>query len=198
MSLASALASALDKALRDADTVVDDILLSRDLKSVAGGIAQRHQVEPVRLHRVVMDNPHPTKMAVPGDPGKEDPAVHPGTAVELFVTVDGVTTLAMAGGDDDELSRAGVTVDTEGQRLVARYASEHPLAEVANRFFAEAMRVIEQTVESVNQRVGEYNEALEPAVLKELEGCREHAAERKTFAAGLKLPDSYERWWGRP
>ena len=33
MSLASALESALATALRDADTVVDDVLLSRNLKS---------------------------------------------------------------------------------------------------------------------------------------------------------------------
>jgi hypothetical protein len=198
MSLASALASAHDKALRDADTVVDDVLLSRNLKSVAESIARRHQIEPVRLHRVVMDIPHPTKMAVPGDPGKEEPAVVPGTAVELFVTVDGAATLALAGEDDDELSHAGVTVDTAGQRIVVRYATENPQADKANRFFEAAMRAIETTVEGVNRQVGEFNEALEPAVAKELEECKQRAEVRKKFAAGLKLPDSYERWWGRP
>lgn len=198
MSLSAALASALYKALRDADTVVDDVLLSRNLKAVAESICRRHQIEPVRLHRVVMDIPHPTKMAVPGDPGKEEPAVVPGTAVELFVTVDGAATLAMAGEDDDELSHAGVTVDAAGQRLVVRFATERPQADVANRFFAEAMRVIEKTVEAVNQQVREFNEALEPAVAKQLEDCKARAEVRKKFAAGLKLPDSYERWWGRP
>jgi hypothetical protein len=197
MSLGTALASARYKALRDADTVVDDVLLSRGLASVAESIARRHHIEPVRLHRVVMDIPHPTKMAVPGDPGQEEPAVVPGTAVELFVTVDGAATLAMV-GDDGDLAHAGVAVDADGQRLVVRYATEHPQADVANRFFAEAMRVIEATVEDVNRQVAEFNEALEPAVREELEACKERAVARKEFAAGLKLPESYERWWGRP
>ncbi len=198
MSLSAALASALYKALRDADTVVDDVLLSRNPKSVAESISRRHQIEPVRLHRVVMDIPHATKMAIPGDPGKEEPAVVPGTAVELFVTVDGAATLAMAVEDDDELSRAGVIVDAEGQRIVVRFATERPQADVANRFFEVAMLAIEKTVEDVNRQVVEFNEALEPAVAKELEACKQRAEVRKKFAAGLKLPDSYERWWGRP
>ena len=50
----------------------------------------------------------------------------------------------------------------------------------------------------MNKEVAAFNEALEPAILAELEQCKQVAEERKTFAAGLKLPDSYERWWGRP
>ena len=71
MGLTSALAAVLAEGLRDADTVVDDVLLSRELKLVAESIVQRHRVEPVRLHRVVLDTPRPTKIAVPGDPGRE-------------------------------------------------------------------------------------------------------------------------------
>ena len=202
MSLTSALQVALDKALRDADTVADDALLSRNLKTLAEDVVQRHAVEPVRLHRVAIDSPHPTKMAVAGDPGHEEPGGSPlivrGTAVEMFVALDGAATLAHAIGDDEDLLHSGVTVDRESDRLVVRYAAEHPLANAANRHFDESLRYIEAQVETVNRQVDEFNEGLAAAVLKELEACKTLAEERQKFAAGLKLPASYERWWGRP
>ena len=169
---------------------------------MAEKIVQRHGVEPVRLHRVTIDLPRPTKMAVAGDPGHETPGGSPhvvrGTAVELYVAVDGAATMAHAIGDDEDLVHAGVTVDVEKSRIVVRYAAEHPLANAANRHFDESLRYIESQVEVVNKQVAEFNESLEPAILAELEHCRTHAEERKKFAAGLKLPESYERWWGRP
>ncbi len=64
MSLTAALEAALDKALRDADTVADDVLLSRDLKTVAENIFQRHAVEPVRLHHVS------SRLAAPDQDGR--------------------------------------------------------------------------------------------------------------------------------
>ena len=202
MSLASALESALATALRDADTVVDDVLLSRNLKSAGEDIARRHYIEPVRLHRVILDMPRPTKIAVAGEPGQEEPGGSPlvvaGTAVELLVTIDGAATLALAAEDDDELQHAGVRVDAEGKRLVVRYAAEFPRAHAANRYFADALHLIEATVETVNQAVGAFNDALEPAVQKQLEECKDLAETRKKFAAGLKVPDSYESWWGLP
>ncbi len=202
MSLTSALAATLDKAVRDADAVADDILLSRDLKTVAEKIVERHAVEPVRLHRVVIDTPRATKMAVPGEPGLEEPGGSPvvvrGTAVELWVAIDGAETMALAAEDDEDLRHAGVSVDEEKQRIVVRYVSERPLANAANRHFDESLRLIEKEVEAVNRQVAEFNEALEAAVRKELEECKTQAETRATFAAGLKLPDSYERWWGRP
>lgn len=202
MSLTSALEAERDKALRDADAVADDVLLSRDLKTVADAVFQQHGVEPVRLHRVHLDSPRTTKMAVPGGPGHEEPGGSPivvrGTAVELFVTVDGAETMAHAIEDDEDLLHAGITMDTEKSRIVVRYAAEHPLANAANRHFEESLRYVESQVEIVNREVAEFNEALQPAILAELEKCKAHAEERKKFAAGLKLPDSYERWWGRP
>ena len=202
MSLTSALEATLDKALRDADAVADDVLLSKNLKTVAEAIVRQHGVEPVRLHRVAIDLPHATKMAVAGDPGHEAPGGSPhvvrGTAVELYVAVDGATTMAHAIGDDEDLLHAGVTVDVEKSRIIVRYAAERPLANAANRHFDESLRYIESQVELVNKEVAEHNDALEPAVLKELEKCKARAEERKTFAKGLKLPESYERWWGRP
>jgi hypothetical protein len=202
MSLTTALEAALETALRDADAVADDVLFSRNLKTVAETIVRRHGVEPVRLHRVAIDLPHSTKMAVAGDPGHEAPGGSPhvvrGTAVELFVAVDGAATMAQAIGDDEDLHHAGVTVDVEKSRIVVRYAAERPLANSANRHFDESLRYIEAQVELVNKEVTEFNDALEPAIVKELEECKAEAEERKKFAAGLKLPDSYERWWGRP
>jgi len=202
MSLTSALEATLDKALRDAGAVADDVLLSKNLKTVAEAIVRQHGVEPVRLHRVAIDQPHATKMAVAGDPGHEAPGGSPhvvrGTAVELYVAVDGATTMAHAIGDDEDLFHAGVTVDVEKSRIIVRYAAERPLANAANRHFDESLRYIESQVELVNKEVAEHNDALEPAVLKELEQCKARAEERKTFAKGLKLPESYERWWGRP
>jgi DNA-directed RNA polymerase subunit L len=202
MSLTSALEAALDLALRDADAVSDDVLLSRDLKSVAEDIFRRHGAEPVRLHRVSLDLPRPTKMAVAGDPGHETPGGSPhvvrGTAVEMYVAVDGATTMAHAIGDDEDLLHAGVTVDVEKGRIVVRYAAEHPLANAANRHFDESLRYIESQLEIVNKQVAEFNQSLEPAIRSELEHCKAHAEERKKFASALKLPESYERWWGRP
>jgi len=202
MSLTAALEAVLDAALRDADAVADDVLLSRNLKTVAETIVQRHGVAPVRLHRVAIDLPHATKMAVAGDPGHETPGGSPhvvrGTAVDLFLAVDGAETMAHVIGDDEDLLHAGVTVDVEKSRIVVRYAAERPLANAANRHFDESLRYIESQVEIANKEVAEFNEALEPAVVKELESCKALAEERKTFAKGLKLPESYGRWWGRP
>ena len=106
--------------------------------------------------------------------------------------------MAQAIGDDEDLHHAGVTVDVEKSRIVVRYAAERPLANSANRHFDESLRYIEAQVELVNKEVAEFNDALEPAIVKELGAVQGQAEEREKFAAGLKLPDSYERWWGRP
>jgi hypothetical protein len=200
MTLASALESALARALTDADAVSDDVLLSRKLTSAGEDIARRHYLEPVRLQRVILDMPRPTKMAVPGDPGQEEPGGSPvvvrGTAVELLVTIDGAATMALAAEHDDDLENAGVRVDAKGSRLVVRYASEYPRAHAANQFFDDALRLIEAKVATVNRAVEEFNDALEPAVQRELEECKDLAETRKKFAAGLELPPSYENWWG--
>ena len=202
MSLTTALESALDAALRDADAVADDVLLSRNLNAVAENIVERHMVELVRLHRVMIDMPQPTKMAVPGEPGHEEPGGAPlvvrGTAVELFVDVDGAGTVALAIEDDEDLVHAGVRVDAERGRIVVRYAAERPLPQAANKHFADSLRRVEAMVAAVNDEVNSFNATLAPAVAKELAECKGLAEARKKFADGLELPDSYERWWGRP
>jgi hypothetical protein len=204
MSLTTALEAALDAALRDAGAVADDALLSKNLKGIAEGIAAKHLVEPVRLRRIVFDTPRPTRMAVAGEPGREEPGGSPvvvkGTAVELFVFADGAATMAMVAEGDEDFAHAGVGVEPDKGRIVVRYAAERPLAQIANRHAEEGLHLIEARVESANQEVAVFNEALEPAVMRELEECRRLAKEREKFAAGLKLPlaRTHERWWGRP
>ncbi len=198
MSLTTALETVLEAAIRDADAVADDVLLSRNLKGVADSIISRHAVAPLRLRRVMFDAPRPTRMAVAGDPGREEHRVVRGTAVEFLVFADGVATMAMAAEGDDELEHAGVAVDTENDRIVVRYAAERPLAQVANRHAEEALRLIEERVVAINKEVAAFNVRLDATVHVELDDCRQLAQEREKFAAGLRLPESRERWWGRP
>ena len=198
MSLTTALEAVLEAALRDADAVADDVLLSRNLKGVADSIITRHAVAPLRLRRVMFDAPHPTRIAVAGDPGREEHRVVRGTAVEFLVYADGVATMAMAAEGDEELEHSGVTVDMENDRIVVRYAAERPLAQVANRHAEEALRLIEERVVAINKEVAAFNERLDASVHVELDESRELAQERQKFAEGLTLPESRERWWGRP
>jgi len=198
MSLTTALEAVLEAAIRDADAVADDVLLSRNLKGVADSIITRHGVAPLRLRRVMFDAPHATRLAVAGDPGREEHQVVRGTAVEFLVFADGVATMAMAAEGDEELEHAGVAVDTENDRIVVRYAAERPLAQVANRHAEEALRLIEERVVAINKEVAAFNVRLDATVHVELDDCRQLAQEREKFAAGLKLPESRERWWGRP
>jgi hypothetical protein len=198
MSLTTALEAVLEAAIRDADAVADDVLLSRNLKGVADSIITRHAVAPLRLRRVMFDAPHPTRIAVAGDPGREEHRVVRGTAVEFLVYADGVATMAMAAEGDEELEHSGVTVDMENDRIVVRYAAERPLAQVANRHAEEALRLIEERVVAINKEVAAFNERLDASVHVELDESRELAQERQKFAEGLTLPESRERWWGRP
>jgi hypothetical protein len=198
MSLTTALEAVLEAALRDADAVADDALLSRNLKGVADSIITRHTVAPLRLRRVMFDTPHPTRMAVAGDPGREEHRVVRGTAVEFLVFADGVATMAMAAEGDEELEHAGVAVDTVNDRIVVRYVAERPLAQAANRHAEEALRLIEERVAAINKEVAAFNVRLDASVHVELDDCKQMAQEREKFAAGLKLPESRERWWGRP
>ena len=198
MSLTTALESVLEAARRDIYAVADDVLLSRGLKGVADSIITKHNVAPIRLHRVMFDAPHPTRVAVAGDPGREEHRVVRGTAVELLVFAEGVATMAMAAEGDEELEHAGVAVDNDHDRIVVRYVAERPLAQAANRHAEEGLRLIEERVVAINKDLSAFNERLDASVHVELDDCRHLAQEREKFAAGLKLPESRERWWGRP
>ena len=198
MSLTTALEAVLEAALRDTDAVADDVLLSRNFKGIADSIITRHTVVPIRLRRLMFDAPRPTKLAIAGDPGREEHRVVRGTAIEFLVFADGVATMAMAAEGDEELEHAGVAVDAENDRLVVRYAAERPLAQAANLHAEEGLRLIEERVVAINKEVAAFNQRLDAGVHVELDECRRLAEEREKFAAGLKLPESRERWWGRP
>jgi hypothetical protein len=53
-------------------------------------------------------------------------------------------------------------------------------------------------VVAANKEVEAFNVRLDASVHVELDDCKALAEERQKFAAGLKLPQSRERWWGRP
>jgi hypothetical protein len=198
MSLTTALEDVLEAAVREADSVADDALLSRNLKGVTDTIITKYAVSPIRLSRVTFDTPRPTFMAVAGDPGREEHRVVRGTAVELIVWAQGVSTMAMAAEGDEELEHAGVAVDTDNDRILVRYVAERPLAQSANRHAEEGLRLIEERVVEINKEVEAFNVRLDATIHVELEECRKRAEEREKFTAGLKLPESRERWWGRP
>jgi hypothetical protein len=54
MSLATRLESLRQNALREVDKLDDDVLLSKDLTGLAEKIAQRHYLEPLRLHNAIV------------------------------------------------------------------------------------------------------------------------------------------------
>jgi hypothetical protein len=60
------------------------------------------------------------------------------------------------------------------------------------------LRLIEERVVAANKEVEAFNVRLDASVHVELDDCKGLAEERQKFAAGLKLPQSRERWWGRP
>jgi hypothetical protein len=198
MTLTTALEDVLEAALREADSVADETLLARNLKGVTDSIITKYSVSPIRLSRVTFDTPRPTRLAVAGDPGREEHRIVRGTAVELLVYAQGAATMAMAAEGDEELEHAGVSVDTGNDRIVVRYAAERPLAQAANRHAEVGLRLIEERVVEINKEVAAFNQRLDASVHVELEECKQLAAERAKFAASLKLPESRERWWGRP
>ena len=120
----------------------------------------------------MFDAPHPTRMAVAGDPGREEHRVVRGTAVEFLVFADGVATMAMAAEGDEDLEHAGVAVDTENDRIVMRYAAERPLAQAANRQAEAALRLIEERVVATNKEVAAFNVRLDASVHVELDGVQ--------------------------
>lgn len=199
MSITDEFSARLARARGDAVKVADDVLLSRDLAPIASRIAEQYQFERVRLGRVILDNPHPTRIGAPGGPGDEDSIiVSMGTAVELWVQLSGAATMVAAMEPGDRLSKVGVSLDTERGFFIARYVAEQPLAEEANRFFEAALRAIETEVTTVNGLVDAFNDELEPRMQAELEGCRDHAKGRVKFAEDLVVPPSYDRRWGMP
>lgn len=196
MTLTTGLESLRKAALRDAEIVEDDVLLSKDLERVAERLAEGHYVEPVRLHNAVVGVPRAAFVAVAGEPGREEQVQVRATRVDLHVPLEGVTTLASL-AEAGDLDLPGVEIDVAEHRLVVGYIAQHPDAKAANAFFDEALNTIESEVVRVDAQVQEYNESLQPALTKALEAAKERAKTRQKFAAGLRQPRSFERWGGK-
>ena len=202
MSLAKRLESLRERAQHEVLAMDDEAVLSSKYAAIPAEVAERHYLMPVRLGRAVFDTPRATKLAVPGEPGREAPGgapiVVPGTRVDLFVALEGGETLALVHEDDDDLDHAGIEIDLSERRLVMGYVAEHPEAASANQFFERGVQMIEADVERANEIAREFNESLVPALTQTLDAARRLAEERQRLAKGLKPPRSYERWWGRP
>ena len=196
MSLSARLEAMREIALRDAEKVDDDTLLSKDLARIAEQIAERHYLPPLRLHNAVVGVPRAATVGVAGDPGREDPVQMRATRVDLYVPLDGVKTLA-ALSEAGDLDLPVVEFDVVEKRLVVGYIAVHPDAKLANLFFEESLVAIEAEVLRAGTMVREYNDSLQPALVEALEAARKRAKARQKFAAGLHQPRAFDRWGGK-
>jgi hypothetical protein len=196
MTLTTGLESLRKVALRDAEIAEDDVLLSKDLARLAERLAEGRFIEPVRLHNAMVGVPRAAFVAVAGEPGREEQVQVRATRVDLYVPMEGVTTLALL-AEAGDFDLPGVEIDVAERRLVVGYVAQHPDAKTANAFFDEALNSIESEVGRVDAQVQEYNESLQPALMKALEAAKERAKARQKFAAGLRQPRAFERWGGK-
>jgi len=194
MSLTGRVESLREVALGEIDKLDDDVLLSKDLDHLAGQIAERHYLEPPRLHRAVIGMPRAVRTRTPGEPGREQAmVVTPATRVELWLQVEGFATLAvLAEGDGLDLGEAEINADERS--LVFAYVAEHPDAEVANEFFQQSVYDADERMARLRRQVEAYNESLLPAIMDALEAAKRRAKERRSFVAGLTLPHPKEPW----
>ena len=194
MSLAARLESLRNAALSEIDKLEDEVLLSKDLDHLAGQIAERHYLEPPRLHRAVIALPRAVQMRAPGEPGREHSmVVIPATRVELWLLVEGFATLA-ALAEAEPLDLGEAIVDAQQKCLVIAYVAEHPVAEAANQYFQQSLFDVEERMGRLRNQVESYNDSLLPAVSEALLAAKGRAKERRTFAARLTLPQPKEPW----
>ncbi len=201
MSLAKRLDALRERAQRDVINYDDDALLSSRATAIPGEVADRHYLAPVRLRGVMFDTPRSVLMGVAGEPGLEAPGGQPvvvrGTRVNLYVTVDGVSSLAFLHEEDEDFAQAHIEVEPEERRLVVRYLAEHPDAAQANQFFERSVKYIEAEVKRANEVVREFNDGLVPALTDALERACKWAKERRDFANKLTPPRLQEGIWSR-
>lgn len=200
MSLATRLELLRQNALREVDKLDDDVLLSKDLTGLAEKIAQRHYLEPLRLHNAIVGVPRAATLGVAGEPGREEPdgghvAVR-ATRVDMSVPLEGSATLALLAEADSTLDLAGAEIDLAEKRLVVGYVAEYPDAATANDYFDRCLTTIDAEVHRLSEQVVAYNDSLMPALRDALEAANGRAKARRKFAAGLKQPRTFERWGG--
>jgi hypothetical protein len=200
MTLATCLESLRAAARRDAEKLEDDVLIDKDPRRLAETIAERHYLEPLRLHNAMVGQPRAAILGVAGEPGLEEPGGGhvpvPATRVDLLVPLDGVKTLALLVDAAGDLDLAGGEVDVAEKRLVVGYVSEHPNAAAANDYFDHCLATIEETVHHLGAQVQEFNQSLAPAIAEALAAAKGRAKARRKFAAGLKQPRTFDRWGG--
>jgi hypothetical protein len=194
MNLAGRLDSLRDDALREVNKIDDDVVLTKDLDHLAAQIAERHYLEPPRLHRAVICPPRAASLGVPGEPGREHAlSVMPATRVEMWLLVNGFATIGrLSEGGDLDLGQA--EIDAKEQRLVVAFVAEHPVAEVANDYFQKALLDVEQRVGRIRGQVEASNRSLLPALTEALRAAKSRAKERRSFAARLTIPKPIEPW----
>ena len=183
MSLTPALEAILDGAARRR-TVADDVLLGETLETVAGpsSSGSGRPCACTTSHWTRLARPDGRGTAIPVTRARSSPLVVHGTAVDLFVTVDGAATSRAPSATTRTSTPASPS--TRRRAGVVRYAAEHPLANAANRHLNESLRYVESQVEIVNQQVTECNDA-GAGHRKGFEGsCRLHAQERKHSHTG--------------
>lgn len=200
LSLATCLEALKAAARRDAEKIDEDILIGKDLKRLTDTIAERHYLQPLRLHNAVVGVPRAAVLGVAGEPGLEEPGGGhipvPATRVDLFVPLDGIATLALLDEACGGLDLAGAEIDVAEKRLVVGYVSEHPNAAAANEFFDRCLTTIEGEAIRVSEQVQEFNQGLALVIGEALEAAKGRAKARRKFAAGLEQPRTFDRWGG--
>jgi hypothetical protein len=194
MNLAGCLDSLREDCLREVNKIDDDAVLSKDLGHLAAQLAERHYLEPPRLHRAVICPPRASSIGVPGEPGREHSlSVMPATRVEMWLLVNGFATIARL-ADGCALDLGPAQIDAKEQRLVVAFVAEHPVAAVANEYFQKALLDVEQTMGRVRAQVEEFNKSLVLALTEAMEAAKSRAKERRSFAARLTIPKPAEPW----
>jgi hypothetical protein len=194
MNLAGCLDSLREDVLREVNKIDDDVVLSKDLDHLAGQLAERHYLEPPRLHLAVICPPRAASIGVPGEPGREHSlSVMPATRVEMWLLVNGFATVArLAEGCALDLGQA--EIDAKEHRLVVAFVAEHPVAAAANEYFQKALLDVEQTMGRLRAQVEIFNQSLVPALTEALRAAKSRAKERRNFAARLVIPKPVEPW----
>jgi hypothetical protein len=194
MNLAGWLDQERGDVLLEVNKIDDDVVLSKDPDHLVGQIAERHYLEPPRLHRAVIGTPRAVSMAVPGEPGREHSlAVAPATRVEMWLLVNGFATITrLSGGCTLDLGQA--EIDAKEHCLVVAFIAEHPVAEAANEYFQQTLLDVEQRMGRVRAQVEAFNESLVPALTEALQAARTRAKERRSFTARLTIPQPKEPW----
>jgi hypothetical protein len=194
MNLAGWLDSLRGDALREIDKIKDDAILSKDPDHLVGQIAERHYLEPPRLHRAVIGTPHAVSMAVPGEPGREHSlAVAPATRAEMWLLVNGFATITRL-SEGCALDLGEAEIDGKEHCLVVAFIAEHPVADAANEYFQETLLDVEQKMGRIRSQVEAFNEDLLPTLTEALQAAKVRAKERRSFAARLTIPQPKEPW----